>query len=186
MMSVKDTIQKRRAYRAFEKTIITKDLIIDLAESAQMSASCFNYQPWNFVFVYEEKMLEKLFSVLKENNNWAKNASMIIAVFSNKDMDCIIGKSREYFLFDTGMATAYMILRATELGLVMHPIAGYSHNQAKEILSIPDDMILITLLIVGKKSDNLNQLTDKQKISEKNRPPRKSLNEFVYYNTYKK
>lgn len=185
-MSVKEIIQKRRAYRALEKTTITKDLIIDLAESAQMSASCFNYQPWNYVFVYEEKILEKLFGVLNENNNWAKNASMIVAVFSNKEMDCIVGKNREYFLFDTGMATAYMILRATELGLVMHPIAGYSHSQAKEILAIPEEMVLITLLIVGKKSDNVNQLTDKQKISEEKRPPRKPINEFVYYNSYKK
>jgi len=33
---------------------------------------------------------------------------MFVAVFSRKDDDCVI-KDREYHLFDTGMATAFMI-----------------------------------------------------------------------------
>ena len=183
-MDVVEAISKRRAYRALEKIEITEELIRDLAINAQKSASCFNYQPWNFVFVYDKPKLEELFSALKENNNWAKKASMIIAVFSDKEKDCNIG-SREYFLFDTGMATANMILRGTELGLVMHPIAGYSHSKVKEILGIPKEMIAITLIIVGKKSDNLNNLTEKQKQSEIKRPHRKELSEFIHYNHYK-
>jgi hypothetical protein len=51
---------------------------------------------------------------------------MIIAVFSQKDLDCIRRGGREYYLFDTGMATAFMILRAMGLGLVAHPIAGFN------------------------------------------------------------
>ncbi len=163
---------------------ITNELIDDLAKNAQLSASCFNYQPWNYVFVYEKEILTKLFDALKESNLWAKKASMIIAVISKKELDCVIGKSREYYLFDTGMATANMILRGTELGLVMHPIAGYSHSKAKEILGIPEEMVLITLIIVGKKTDDLSELTEKQKISEGKRPLRKALNEFVHHNHY--
>ena len=183
-ITINDIASKRRAYRALEKAEISKELIEDLAKTAQLSASCFNYQPWNYVFVYDKYKLEKLFDVLKESNNWAKKASMIIAVFSKKDLDCVIGKSREYFLFDTGMATAFMILRGTELGLVMHPIAGYSHSKAKEVLGIPEEMILITLLIVGKKSQDISVLSEKQQISEEKRPSRKALNEFVHYNQY--
>ena len=186
IMSLKELVEKRRAFRALEKTEITLEIIKDLALTAQMSASCFNYQPWNFIFVYEERALKELFEALNEGNNWAKESSMIVAVFSKKEIDCVIGKSREYFLFDTGMATAFMILRATEMDLIMHPIAGYNHSKAKEILKIPEDMILITLLIVGKKTNNLENLTEKQKVSELKRPPRKSLDEFIYYNKYSK
>jgi len=182
---VKDVIEKRRAYRALEKIEITKELIHDLASQAQLSASCFNSQPWNFVFVYEEEMLKEAFEVLKESNEWAKKASMIIAVFSKNELDCVIGKSREYYLFDTGMATAYMILRGTELGLIMHPIAGYSHSKIKDILGIPEEMTVITLIIVGKKGDNLSLLTEKQVKTEENRPARKDLEVFVHHNNYK-
>jgi nitroreductase len=69
---------------------------------------------------------------------------MIIAVFSRVDYDCVI-RAREYYLFDTGMATAFITLRATELGLVAHPIAGFDENKAKDTLGIPDDMRLTTL-----------------------------------------
>lgn len=184
-MTVKDVIKNRRAYRALKKVEITEELINDLVDSAQLSASCYNYQPWNFVFVYEQEMLNKVFATLSEGNSWAKSASLIIAVFSKKELDCVIGKSRDYYLFDTGMATAYMILRGTELGLVLHPIAGYKHSKVKEVLEIPEEMTVITLIIVGKKEKDLGSLTEKQQLSEKNRPPRKTHAEFVHHNKYK-
>jgi len=185
-MTVEDVIKARRSYRALEELEITNDLIMDLALNAQLSASCFNYQPWQFVFVYEKKQLEKLFLTLSNNNHWAQKASMIIAVVSKKELDCVIGTEREYYLFDTGMATAFLILRGTELGLVVHPIAGYNQTQAKEILSIPSEMTLIALLIVGKKSSDLSSLTDKQAAVEVKRPLRKTIEEFTHLNNYKK
>lgn len=39
-------------------------------------------------------------------------------------------KSMEYYLFDAGMSVAFLILRATELGIVAHPIAGCREEQA--------------------------------------------------------
>jgi nitroreductase len=95
-------------------------------------------------------------------------------------------KERKYFLFDTGMSVGMMILRATELGLVAHPIAGYDENKAKEILNIPPEMRLITLIIVGKHSDEIkSELSEDMAKGEKQRPPRKSFNEFVWINEYK-
>ncbi len=109
---------------------------------------------------------------------------MIVAVFSRKDFDCVI-KEREYYLFDTGMATALMILRATDLGLVAHPIAGFSEKKVKSILAIPDDMRVITLLIVGKKSPDLNPLmTENQKKVEISRPERRPFKKFVHLNRF--
>jgi nitroreductase len=110
---------------------------------------------------------------------------MIIVVLGKQEDDCVI-HDRIYYRFDIGMATAHMILRATELGLVAHPIAGYSPRKTREILGIPDDVDVITLVIVGKKSDKIfDVLSDKQKEAEKKRPERKSIYDFVYINKYK-
>ena len=158
--------------------------IKDLAQSASFSPSCFNYQPWRFVFVYDEKKLKEMYSALSKGNEWAKNASMIVAVFSKKDFDCVV-KEREYYLFDTGMAVGLMILKATELGLIAHPIAGFDEAKTKEILNIPDEMTVITLIIVGKHSNEIKgELTEKQVEIEQERPPRKSFNEFTWLNSY--
>lgn len=181
-MDVKQAIQTRRAYRSLDPVEITEELIRDLAESAQLAPSCSNNQPWRFVFVYDPDVLEKMHAALTKGNDWVKAASLIIAVFSKKDYDCLI-KEREYYLFDTGMATAFLILRATELGLVAHPIAGYREAQVKEILNIPEEMTVITLINVGKHSEIISPLlSEKQVETEKKRQERLSLEEFVYIN----
>jgi len=183
-MDVKETIKKRRAYRSLLQVEITTDLINDLAECAQITASCFNNQPWRYVFVYDKDVLMKMHEVLSSGNEWAKNASMIIVVLGKKEDDCII-RDRVYYHFDIGMATSAMILRATELGLVAHPIAGYSPKKTREILGIPENIDVITLVIVGKHSDKIDPvLSEKQVEAEKERPKRKAIDEFVYINRY--
>jgi nitroreductase len=183
-MSVKKTIEKRRAYRSLESISISDGLINDLAETIKIAPSCGNKQPWKYVFVQDPLVLGELFSVLSEGNKWVEKASMIVAVFSKPEDDCMIGK-RHYYLFDTGMATAFLILRATELGLVAHPIAGFKESLAKQILRIPEEMRLITLVVIGKHSENINPiLSDNMKLAEKQRPPRKVLKEIIYKNHY--
>lgn len=183
-MDVKKAIEERRAYRSLEPVEITEKLIRELAECARLSASCFNNQPWRFVFVYDEDALKGLHTALSKGNEWCALSSMIIAVFGKVDEDCVI-KDREYYLFDIGMATAHIILRATELGLVAHPIAGFSQTRVKEVLGIPDDMKVITLVNVGKHSNEIHPLlTDKQKEAEPERPERKKLGEFTYVDEY--
>ena len=185
-MEVKEVIEARRAYRSLAPVSITKELIQDLATSAQLSASCFINQPWRFVFVYEPSVLKKMHEVLSSGNEWAHKASMIVAVLSKKDYDCII-RERVYHQFDTGMATAFLILRATELGLVAHPIAGYSPKKTREVLDIPDDIEVITLVIIGKHADKIDPvLSDKQRDAERERPKRLPLSAFVYHNSYQK
>jgi len=162
-MDVKEAINKRRAFRSLEPIEIKEELIEDLAQCAQMFCSCFNNQPWRYVFVYDPEMLKKMHTALSPGNEWTQQASMIIAVFSKPEFDCVI-KDRKYYLFDTGMATAAMILRATELGLVAHPIAGYNPKKTQEILGIPNDMEVITLVIVGEHSDTISPVLSEKQI----------------------
>ncbi|MFX0042627.1 MAG: nitroreductase family protein [Candidatus Hodarchaeota archaeon] len=183
-MNVKDAIKERRAYRSLEFVEISDELINDLASKAQIAPSCMNNQPWNFIFVREKEQLKRLFTTLTPGNKWVEEASMIIAIFSKPKNDCLIG-DRLYYLFDIGLAASFIILRATELGLVAHPIAGFNEEKAKKILEIPGEMILITLIIIGKHSKTINSiLSEPMKLGEKQRPPRKQLKEFTFLERY--
>ena len=185
-MDVKEAIIKRRAYRSLLPIEITNDLINDLAECAQITASCFNNQPWRYIFVYDKDVLLKMHEALSSGNQWAKKASMIIVVLGRKEDDCII-RNRFYYQFDIGMATCAIILRATELGLVAHPIAGYSPKKTREILGIPENIDVITLVIIGKHSDKIDPILSKDQVeAEKERPKRNTIDEFVYINRYTK
>ena len=170
-MDVKEAIEKRRAYRGLASAEMTDGLISELAGAARLMPSCFNNQPWKFVFARSNEALGGLRAALSKNNDWAKKAPLIAAAFAKKDHDCVI-KEREYYLFDLGMSVAALVLRATELGLVAHPIAGFDPAAVRKALGIPEDCMVITLVIIGKKSDDLSALTPQQAAGEQARPPR--------------
>jgi nitroreductase len=177
-MDVKDAILARRAYRALGPTDITDVMISGLAEAARLMCSCFNNQPWRFVFVRSKESLERVFNGLKAGNEWFRTASLVIAAFARREHDCLV-KEREYYLFDLGMAVGSMILRATEMGLVAHPIAGFDSDTVKQALGIPGEYLLITLISVGRKIGDLSGLSAKHAEVERKRPERLPLENIV-------
>jgi nitroreductase len=183
-MDVSQAIQERRAYRSLAPIEITAEIVDQLAQSVRLAPSCFNSQPWRFVFVSDPDVLKDMHSALSAGNAWARAASLIIAVFSRAEDDCMI-RDRHYHQFDTGMGVGFLILKATDMGLVAHPIAGFSPRQTRLILNIPDEYQVITLVIVGKHADRLDPLlTEEQRKKERERPTRLDVGEFVYVDRF--
>lgn len=165
---------------------ITPELADDLARHAGLAASCFNKQPWRFVFAYDADTLSAVHRSLKKGNEWAHRGSMIVAVCTRKELDCAMKDGREYALFDTGMATAHLILRAVELGLVAHPIAGYEPDLVRSALGIPGDMSVVALVVIGKHAVDLKpELAEAWQVeAEKVRPARLPLEGYSFHNRY--
>jgi len=204
-MDVKAAIQKRRALRALKKTRIPTRTIRALAESARLAPSALNRQPWRFVFVSDDAVLAKLFTVLPTYNDWAQTASMLIAVCSHESADPVVfdrnvrpdapdaphvaghADRRSYFLFDTGVATGFVMLRATELGLVAHPIAGFLEVNVKDVLHIPAEQTVIALLVVGKRSTSksvVKALPAPMRKDERERPARLPIGKMAFRDRY--
>jgi nitroreductase len=183
-MDVHAAIEARRATRSLAPLAVTEELVRDLAAHARLAPSCDNNQPWRFVFVFEPGRLEAMKGVFSEGNRWCHAASLVVAVFSRKDDDCVI-RDREYHLFDAGLATAFLILRATELGLVAHPIAGFSPKKTREVLGIPGEYQVITLVLIGRRADSPSPvLSPKQLEAETERPERLPFEEFAFLNSF--
>lgn len=183
-MDVKKAIYERRSLRSLEPFEVNQELIFDLAESASLAPSCFNNQPWRFIFTYDKEILRELYSALTPRNNWAFTSPLIVSVITKEELDCQI-KGRNYAFLDTGISIGFMLLRATELGLIAHPIAGYDEDKVKKILEIPEDMKVILLIVFGKKAKEINPtLSEEQKERELKRPERLPLTEIVFINKY--
>lgn len=183
-MDVHTAIETRRATRSLAPTAITAALVRDLAAHARLAPSCSNNQPWRFVFVFDPAALEGLKPAFNRGNAWCHAASLVVAVFSRKEDDCVI-KEREYHLFDTGLAAAFLILRATELGLVAHPIAGYSPSKVREALDIPEEFEVVTLINVGERAAAFDPTLTPEKIeAETQRPERLPFEQFAFMNRY--
>jgi len=183
-MDVTAAIHQRRAFRSLEPVEVTDELVRDLATHAQLAPSCNNNQPARFVFVRDKAALEALKPAFSKGNAWCLAASLVIAVCAEKEADCVI-RDREYFLFDAGMQTAFLILRATELGLVAHPIAGFKPELVREVLRIPETMTVITLVNVGKRAQTISPvLSEKQIEAEKTRPARLPLEQVMFLDRF--
>ncbi len=166
LYSIIELLQKRKATRAFSIEKLSEVIIEKLMNAAQLSASCFNNQPWRFLFLTEEDALEKGRKALSSGNYWAKKAPLLIVGFSKKELDCQTKDGRKYYLFDLGMAVQLILLQATELNLVARPIAGYSPQVIHEEFDIPEEFEVYIMIVVGYEAD-INELDEK--LQEKSR-----------------
>lgn len=178
---VNSLIDCRRAKRGLSDVKVSEDSIKTLLKAAHLAPSCFNSQSWRFVAIQDKDVLAAVKQAMPKGNYWTEPAPAIIAVFSKPDIDCQLSDRRDYYLFGCGMAVGNLMLQATQMGLVAHPIAGYDPIKVKEILRIPDDYILITLVIVSHLG-NADKLSEKHRESEFGPRDRKPLDQVASWN----
>lgn len=173
-MELYQTIQLLWSLRSLAPIEISDTLLRHLADAASLAPSCSNKQPWRYVFVRSAAGLGKVLPALAPGNAaWAKRASLVVVVWSKAELDCQTPDGREYYQFDTGMATGFLMLAAAERNLVTHPIAGFDPEAVRKALALDDGAKVITLLIAGGRTGEISpELTDWQIKAESERPPR--------------
>lgn len=159
---------------------VAEDVIAELIEAMRLSPSCNNNQPWRVIVAQDPPSLDAVKSSMPRGNTWATKSPLIMVVCARLDDDCKLADRRDYYLFSTGLAVGEMMLRATELGLIAHPIAGYDALTIKQKLGIPDDYVLITLVICGYPGTDTSMLSEKQLLAERERPSRKPSGENFF------
>jgi nitroreductase len=177
-------IEGRRARRALSDRPIRRDVAERLFEAAHVAPSCGNNQPWRLIAVDDPDMLAAVKEGLTRGNYWAKPAPLIVAVVSRVDLDCRIPDGREYYLFGCGLAAMNLMIQATELDLIAHPIAGFRQREVKPVLRVPDDYTVIALVIVGHPSDDRSGLSETHRERETGPRDRKPLDQIVSWNRF--
>ncbi len=174
MSEIIEEVTHRRARRAIDESKPVPGETLDrMIEAAHMAASCSNKQPWRFLIGDEGEVRETLCEHLLGGNYWAKKAPVLIAVATRERDDCQLNANRNYALFDTGMATAHLILQGTKEGLYVHPMAGFDAPALKEALGLDDEVILVTVIAVGYpgSEEHLNEKHLESEHSERSRMP---------------
>jgi nitroreductase len=179
-MQVAEAISERRARRTLDTRPISDDIVKELVEAMRLSASCNNNQPWRVVIARDNDSLTQVKSALSKGNVWATRSPLILVVATKPDDDCRLSDNRDYYLFSTGLAVGQMLLRATELGIMAHPIAGFNPVEAKRLLEIPNEYVVITFVICGYLGTDSSLLSEKQLEIEKKRPDRKRVGENFF------
>lgn len=176
-MDLLPELERRRAFRALSEEALPEGALDRMLEAASLAPSCFNNQPWRLV-VAEGASLEVLKASLPEANRWATRARAIVAVTVKPSLSCRLDEGRDYALFDAGLATMALALQGTREGVVAHPIAGYSVKGVRKALGIPNDYVVITLVVLGMRGDD-ELLSEQQRERETGPRERKPRSETV-------
>lgn len=178
---INDLIAKRYSPRAFSERIVEKEKLDKMFEAARWAPSSFNDQPWSFIFASKENKKD-FYSILDTmvefNRNWAKTAPMLIAAIARKNFE-VTGKKNLHAWYDVGQSVAMMSLQATEMGLFLHQMAGFSHDKAAQVLEVPDTHQVVTLIAAGYLGDKDILPSDIAKNEDKPRV-RKKQQDFVF------
>ncbi len=163
--SILTEIYQRRSYRAISPKKIESRIVDSLMEAANYAPSCFNKQPWRYISVQSEEGLKKVQKGLNSGNSWAARAPLFILVCTQDDLDCKLDDGRHYAEFDTGMSVFSLLIQAQKEGLIGHPLAGYDQELLKKEFSIPEEIRLLTVLVLGYKGED-DALNERQLKSE--------------------
>jgi len=170
---------ERWSPRALTGEEIPDAILNRLFEAARWAPSCFNEQPWRFLYAKRaSKDWDTFLGALVEMNQaWAKNASVLIACVSKKTFTHN-RKPNGVHSFDAGSAWQNLALQAHLLGWAAHGMAGVQYEKAAQDLNIPEDYKLEMMIAVGKTADPSTLPED---FRAKEWPPsgRKKVVEFV-------
>ena len=163
--------------RAFAKTPMTEAQLKQLFEAARWSPSCFNSQPWRFIYALNgDEHWSPLFELLMDANQaWAAQAGALIALVSKTTFDS--GDPAPTHSFDCGSAWMALALQAQKMGLVSHAMWGFHHDQAPAVLGLTDEYAAQAMIAVGHPGE-LTDLPEKYQ-SREVPSPRKDLEEIA-------
>jgi nitroreductase len=145
---------ERWSPRAFTPDEISEAELHSIFEAARWAPSCYNSQPWRFVYArrgtaHWDKLLSLLIAF---NQSWAKSASALVFAVSSETMPGKDGPvPSPSHAFDTGAAWGYLALQATVMGWHAHAMAGIEWDRVNEVLNVPPGHQVQAAIAIGKK-----------------------------------
>lgn len=141
--------------RAFASDPLSDREIQTLFEAARWAPSCFNEQPWLFVYATEPNQRAKLASCLvAKNQAWAGRAPLLMFILARRNFQKT-GKENRHAPYDAGAAWMALALQARKLGLYAHAMAGFNLEKAYEALGASrEEYLVMAAIAVGRKTED--------------------------------
>jgi nitroreductase len=180
-----DLIKKRWSPRAFSERTIEKEKILTMFEAARWAASCYNEQPWNFLFATKENHedFNNLLDCLIETNKiWAHKAPLLIMTVAKTIFDHN-KKFNNHASHDIGLSIGNLTLQAASMNLYVHQMAGFNTVKAKSKFKLPEHFEPVSMIAVGYLGE-MDSLPDRLKELEISPQKRKGLREMLFEGTW--
>ena len=147
------SILGRRSIRKYTDRRVSDDLVTELLKAAMSAPSAGNQQPWQFVVVRSQEILD-LIPAANPYAAMAPHASVVIAVCA--DLSHL--KYEGYWVQDCSAATENLLLAANELGLGAVWLGVYPMEDRvlsiRRLLQLPEDVVPLSLVAVGYPAES--------------------------------
>ena len=146
-MEVFECIRRRRTVREFKPDPIPEEVLNHILQAGRWAPSSSNSQPWHFLVVQDATTLEKLGEIATQGSFIARAPLAIVILMENAVRPQL----------DAGRALQQMELVAWSEGLGTCFVGVRQEEQqrgVKELLGIPADLELITIMPYGYRVPN--------------------------------
>ncbi len=151
-MELNEIFEKRFSARKYSERIIERELLEQILDAGRIAPTAVNRQPQRFFVVESDEAKEKLDKVTPMRYG----APTVIICCA--DMDNLWYNKREEGYnsadMDVSIATTYMMLRATELGLGNVWVRAFNSSVVKEEFGFPENIKPICMLVLGYMADD--------------------------------
>ena len=177
---MEDIYSKRRSIRRFQDKAIAAEVLNDVFEAARMAPSWANHQCWELVVVQNAEDKKTLAGLLSKKNPATKcmeTAPVVVALCGNPQKSGFyngqqVTRYEHWFLYDLGLITENICLKACEMGLGSVIVGSFDHHAAEQLLRVPPGIELVALIPIGYPDHAPSA------------PVRRAVNEFVHYDHF--
>ena len=167
---VLDLIINRWSPRAMSGESLTEAEQSSLFEAARWAPSCFNSQPWRFVYALPcSTHWDTFYNLLSSGNRpWVAKAGLLMVLLSRTRLEHN-DQETDTNSFDAGAAWQNVALQGSSMGLVVHGMRGFDKDRARTELNVPDLFAIEVMIAVGRPGP-ISDLPDNRIEGEKPSP----------------
>jgi nitroreductase len=144
-MQVHEAIQKRLSIRRYTDDTIPAEHLDMLFKALQLAASANNYQNWEFVFVKEPELKQRLVPACS-HQRFVRDCAYFIAGVADPSL--------KWHMVDITIALTQFALQAVEFGYGTCWIGAFDEAHVKHILNIPANKKVVICMTLGIPAGN--------------------------------
>ncbi len=155
-MTFHELALKRESCRNYTGETVPHELLCEILETARLSPSACNSQPWKLILT-EGEMAKQMFPLVSENgrNTFADKASAFVAICETPATlkPGVTGDPQRYAQMDVGMVTMMLTLAAADKGVATCILGTFNQEKTKELLGIPQEITVRLVIAMGYAAD---------------------------------
>lgn len=162
-MEYQGVITERHSVRKFKPDKISDENMWAILNAGRRAPSAKNMQNWRFVFVQNPELIAELSKVCQKDEMVA-GAPALLVTWATEDKMMACGQSTASV--NCTVATTFMMLKATDLGIGSCWLGAYDPEEVKKILGLPETATVVSILLLGCEEGDWNVRSVRKTVEE--------------------